>query len=222
MSEIATSEAAHPAHLQHHFDSLQEQSQVASLGMWVFLVTEILFFGGMFTSYLVYRSTYPDAFAIASKHTVILIGAVNTAVLITSSLTMALAVFASSEGNRKSTVNFLTATWVLGFTFLVLKGIEYTIDFHEHLVPGAGFQMAGTNPGHAELFFSLYFIMTGIHALHMIIGLSVLLVILYMARRGDFSPEYHSPVEVMGLYWHFVDIIWIFLFPLLYLIDRHR
>jgi cytochrome c oxidase subunit 3 len=222
LADIATSEAVHPKGLQHHFESLQQQSEVASLGMWIFLVTEVLFFGGMFTSYLVYRSLYPEAFAIASKHTVILIGAVNTAVLITSSLTMALAVFASQEGNRKATVSFLSITWLLGFAFLIFKAIEYTIDFKEHLVPGPGFEMPGTNPGHAQLFFSLYFIMTGIHALHMIIGLSVLLVILYMARRGDFSSEYHSPVEVMGLYWHFVDIIWIFLFPLLYLIDRHR
>lgn len=222
MADIATSEMAHPKALQHHFDNLQQQSEVASLGMWIFLVTEVLFFGGMFTSYLVYRSLYPTAFAIASKHTVILIGAVNTAVLITSSLTMALGVFASQENDRRGTVTFLTITWLLGLTFLVLKGVEYTIDFKEHLVPGPNFFVPGVNEGHAQLFFSLYFIMTGIHALHMIIGLSVLLVILYMARRGDFSAEYHSPVEVMGLYWHFVDIIWIFLFPLLYLIDRHR
>ena len=245
MADIATSEMAHPKALQHHFDSLQQQSEVASLGMWIFLVTEVLFFGGMFTSYLVYRSLYPTAFAIASKHTVILIGAVNTAVLITSSLTMALGVFASQENDRRGTVTFLTITWLLGLTFLVLKGVEYTIDFKEHLVPGANFFVPGVNEGHAQLFFSLYFIMTGIHAqhaavgvseqlffslyfimtgihaAHMVVGIGIMLVILAMAWKKRFSPAYYGPVEVSGLYWHFVDIVWIFLFPLLYLLGAH-
>ncbi|MDE3156014.1 MAG: cytochrome c oxidase subunit 3 family protein [Acidobacteriota bacterium] len=190
--------------------------------MWVFLVTEVLFFGGLFTAYLVYRSTYPDAFAVASKHTLIALGALNTAILITSSLTMALAVFASQEGNGKAVIRFLVMTWILGASFLVVKGIEYTTDFHDHLVPGAHFFIEGTNIGHAQLFFSLYFIMTGLHAIHMIVGLGILIVMMYMAGKGKFTKEYHIPMEVAGLYWHFVDIVWIFLFPLLYLIDRHK
>ncbi len=222
MADIATTEAVHPHGLAHHFDSLEQQADVASLGMWVFLVTEVLFFGGLFTSYLVYRSMYPHAFAVASEHTLIALGALNTAILITSSLTMALAVYASQEGDSKGVFRFLVLTWILGAGFLVVKGIEYATDFHEHLVPGAHFAIEGANAGHAQLFFSLYFIMTGLHAIHMIVGLSILLVMMYMARKGKFTKEYHIPMEVTGLYWHFVDIVWIFLFPLLYLIDRHK
>ncbi|HVC19494.1 MAG TPA: cytochrome c oxidase subunit 3 family protein [Vicinamibacterales bacterium] len=219
-----TSQAAvaPPRALQHHFDSLEQQRDVATLGMWIFLVTEALFFGGLFTAYLVYRSMYPHAFAVASEHTLIALGAANTAILITSSLTMALAVHAAQEGNQKSIIRFLVFTFLLGTAFLVLKGVEYTVDMRDHLLPGANFAIAGANPGHAEIFFSLYFIMTGLHAIHMIVGLSLLVVIMYMTSKGRFSKEYHAPVEVMGLYWHFVDIIWIFLFPLLYLIDRHK
>ena len=174
--------------LAHHFDSLEQQADVASLGMWVFLVTEVLFFGGMFTSYLVYRSMYPHAFAVASEHTLIALGALNTAILITSSLTMALAVYASQEGDSKGVFRFLVLTWILGAGFLGVKGIEYATDFHEHLVPGAHFAIEGANAGHAQLFFSLYFIMTGLHAIHMIVGLSILLVMMYMARKGKFTP----------------------------------
>ncbi|MBI4478232.1 MAG: cytochrome c oxidase subunit 3 family protein [Acidobacteria bacterium] len=189
--------------------------------MWVFLVTEVLFFGGLFLAYLVYRTWYPATFIEVSQHLDIFWGTTNTAVLITSSLTMALAVYAAETGDRRSLVFFLLATLTLGCVFLGIKALEYSHKFHEHLVPGAAFQWDGDHAERAALFMSLYFIMTGLHALHMIIGVGLMSVMTVLAWRGGFSPEYHVPVEVSGLYWHFVDIVWIFLFPLLYLISRH-
>jgi cytochrome c oxidase subunit 3 len=210
----------HPA-LMHHFDDLDQQREAASLGMWVFLATEVLFFGGLFATYLVYRVWYPSTFGEASRSLDIVLGAVNTAVLITSSLTMAMAVHAAAIGRRQMLMLFLVLTMALGAVFLGMKGVEYYHKFVEHHVPGATFHFEGPDPVHAQIFFSLYFMMTGLHALHMVIGLGVMAVMLVMAWRRMFTPEWHSPVEVSGLYWHFVDIIWIFLFPLLYLIDRH-
>ena len=207
--------------LAHHFDTIEQQREAALLGMWVFLVTEIMFFGGMFTAYVAYRAAYPGAFAQGSSHLNLLLGAINTAVLIGSSLTMALAVYGSQVGNRKMLVGFLLFTIVLGSVFLGIKAVEYHHKFEEHLVPGHSFSLPGPKPQNAQLFFSLYFAMTGMHALHMIIGIGLLTFLVVQASRGRFSPEYHSPVEMTGLYWHFVDIVWIFLFPLLYLIDRH-
>lgn len=206
----------------HHFDSLEQQYAAASLGMWVFLATEVLFFGGLFLVYLVYRLSYPQEFGEASRTLDLFWGATNTVVLITSSLTMALAVAAAQADNRSRTVLFLGVTMVLGAAFLGVKAVEYTHKFAEHHVPGPGFTFEGQHPEHAQIFFSLYFVMTGLHALHMVIGLGVLAAMAIMARRGRFSAAYSTPVEVAGLYWHFVDIIWIFLFPLLYLISRHR
>jgi cytochrome c oxidase subunit III len=210
------------AHLQHHFDNLAQQAEAASLGMWVFIVTEILFFGGMFTAYLVYRMWYPDVFARASQSCEIVLGTANTAILITSSLTMALAVYSAAEGRSKAIIGFLVLTMLLGMAFLGVKFTEYYHKYEEHLIPGPGFRFEGEAPYRAQIFFSLYFLMTGLHALHMIIGIGVLSVLIFMAWRRQFSPEWHVPVELGGLYWHFVDIIWIFLFPLLYLIDRHH
>ena len=221
MADHATAHAAHHPALAHQFYDLAQQHEAASLGMWVFLVTEVLFFGGLFTTYLLYRTWYPQAFVQASHHLDIFWGATNTAVLIGSSLTMALAVHAAQTGHRRATVVFIVLTMVLGATFLGIKGLEYSHKFHEHLVPGADFRFEGAQPQHAEIFFSLYFIMTGLHALHMVIGLGIMTVLAWMTGRGRFSPEYYSPVEIGGLYWHFVDIVWIFLFPLLYLIGRH-
>jgi cytochrome c oxidase subunit III len=207
--------------LAHHFDTIEQQREAATLGMWVFLVTEIMFFGGMFTAYVAYRAAYPGAFAAGSGHLDIALGGINTAVLIASSLTMALAVYGSQVGNRKMLVWFLIVTILLGLVFLGIKAVEYHDKFEHHLVPGHSFSFPGSKPMSAQLFFSLYFAMTGMHALHMIIGIGLLTVLVVQASRGRFSPEYHSPVEMTGLYWHFVDIVWIFLFPLLYLIDRH-
>ncbi len=210
----------HPA-LQHHFDNLDQQFEASTLGMWLFLVTEILFFGGLFTAYLVYRIAYPEAFADASHHLNIVLGGTNTAVLIGSSLTMAMAVYAAQLGRRNTQVIFLVATMALGLVFLGIKAVEYSHKFEEHLVPGINFVFEGRDPIHSQLFFSLYFVMTSLHALHMIVGIGIMTVLTVMAWRGRFTKAYHTPVEVSGLYWHFVDIVWIFLFPLLYLIDRH-
>jgi cytochrome c oxidase subunit III len=212
---------AHPQALAHQFDSLEQQRDAATLGMWAFLVTEILFFGGLFTVYMVYRSWYPDAFAAASHELVIWAGTTNTAVLITSSLTMALAVHAAQTGNRRMLIMLLVATIALGGVFLGIKAFEYYTEWVEHHVPGLNYDFEPEYYRNAQIFFSLYFLMTGLHALHMIIGIGVMLFMLWWAVRGIITPEYYNPVEIAGLYWHFVDIVWIFLFPLLYLIGRH-
>jgi len=223
LAETSTAKAhASAAHgLQHQFDSLGQQKDASTLGMWVFLVTEILFFGGLFLAYTIYRWQYARGFALASHHMDILLGTVNTAVLICSSLTMAMAVHSAALGRRKPLMGFLVATMLLGAAFLGIKAVEYTEHIRHHLFPGPGFHYPGPDARSAEIFFSLYFAMTGLHALHMIIGIGLLSVLFVLARRGRFIPEYYSPVEICGLYWHFVDIVWIFLFPLLYLIGRH-
>jgi cytochrome c oxidase subunit III len=213
---------AHPA-LQHQFATMEQQQESATLGMWIFLVTEIMFFGGLFMAYLLYRVWYPEAWAEGSLELDIRLGALNTAVLIGSSLTMALAVRAAQTGFPRATVNWLLATIALGMVFLVVKAFEYAHKFETHHVPGADFVFEGPHARQVEIFLSLYFAMTGLHALHMIIGVGLMSVITWMAYRRRFSPEWYAPVEMSGLYWHFVDIVWIFLFPLLYLVDRaHR
>ncbi len=208
--------------LLHHFDDADQQFEASTLGMWTFLITEIMFFGGLFLGYIVYRSLYPQAFAEASTLLDYRLGAINTAVLICSSLTMVLAVRAAQLGQRRQLIIFLMLTIVLGSSFLVNKGFEYSHKFHEHLVPGPNFGPSHplTDPHHSQLFFSFYFGMTGLHALHMVIGIGILAVLVYQSWRGRFSSEYFAPVDITGLYWHFVDIVWIFLFPLLYLISR--
>jgi cytochrome c oxidase subunit 3 len=227
----------HPA-LQHQFDSMSQQKEAAVLGMWAFLITEILFFGGLFMAYMLYRTWYHDAFRAASTSITISWGALNTVVLIASSLTMALAVRAAQTNKRRATVNWIIATILLGLVFLGVKVIEYADKFEHHHVPGPNFVWAepghepapsashGVSPDepnfqlHTQIFFSLYFTMTGLHALHMIIGVGLMSVIGWMAHKGKFDEHYYTPVEMSGLYWHFVDIVWIYLFPLLYLIDR--
>jgi cytochrome c oxidase subunit 3 len=221
MSHEATGDhAPHPA-LAHHFDSLAQQADATTLGMWVFLVTEVLFFGGLFATYMIYRSWYPDAFAAASHELDVTLGTINTVVLITSSLTMALAVHAAQLGQRKPLMIFLILTMILGAAFLGIKSVEYYHKFAEHHVPGPGFQFEKEHLQHAQIFFSLYFVMTGLHAIHMVIGIGIMLVMLWWSYNGTITEEYSSPIEISGLYWHFVDIVWIFLFPLLYLIGRH-
>jgi cytochrome c oxidase subunit III len=211
----------HPSSLAHQFDDAGQQKEAATLGMWVFLVTEVLFFGGLFVTYLVYRNWYPEAFTAASREMIVWAGTTNTFVLITSSLTMALAVHAAQLGNRRLLMVFLVITMALGCVFLGIKAFEYYTEYVEHHVPGMGFQFEAEHFQHAQLFFSLYFMMTGLHALHMIIGLGIMSVMLWWSYRGVITPEYTNPIEISGLYWHFVDIVWIFLFPLLYLIGRH-
>jgi cytochrome c oxidase subunit III len=201
------------------FDDLPQQREAAGLGMWTFLITEVLFFGGLFTGYTVYRITYPRAFAAASNHLFMWIGAVNTAVLLISSLTMALAVHAAEHRRRRALVGFIVATIALGCLFLSFKGVEYTLDIREHLVPGSHFAASAfADPRHAQLFYVFYFFMTGLHAIHVTAGLGVLVVLAVLAARGRFTQGNPNAVEMVGLYWHFVDIVWIFLLPLLYLI----
>jgi len=226
-----------PLALAHQFDDLDQQHEAGSLGMWVFLVTEIMFFGGLFAGYTIYRSLYLEGFVAGSHILNIKLGATNTAVLIASSFTMAMAVHSAQKGRRRAVMGFLLLTMLLGFTFLGIKCVEYHDKYVEHLIPcesvacsNLGLQFAPVEQAlqeiqkqhaqlaHVELYFCFYFFMTGMHALHMIIGIGIMTYLLLMARRGKFNAQYYAPIEVAGLYWHFVDIVWIFLFPLLYLI----
>jgi cytochrome c oxidase subunit III len=217
--------AEHPAThpwLQHHFYTMEQQAEASTLGMWVFLCTEILFFGGLFMAYIVYRHGSPEGFQEASHELNRFWGTTNTLVLICSSLTMALAVRAAQTSQpRKTQVAWLLGTMVFGVAFLGIKAVEYYDKFKHHHVPGPYFNWDGLYPKPAEQFYSLYFAMTGLHALHMIIGLGIMTVIAVLAWKNTYDEEYYTPVEVAGLYWHFVDIVWIFLFPLLYLIGGH-
>jgi cytochrome c oxidase subunit 3 len=228
-AHVDTHSGAHKA-LQHHFDNMEQQREAGSIGMWVFLVTEIMFFGGLFMAYLLYRYKYPMAFAAGSNHLAWKLGAANTVVLIVSSLTMALAVYYAQVGVRRLQIVFLVITMILGATFLGVKAVEYHEKYVDNLIPVRGMFHwdekenkldPGVTPEQVQMFYWIYFAMTGLHALHMIIGLGILGFLVYFAWRGRYGPEYHSPVELSGLYWHFVDIVWIFLFPLLYLLGRH-
>jgi cytochrome c oxidase subunit III len=210
------------AAIAHQFNDLDQQHDASTLGMWIFLVTEVMFFGGLFAGYSVYRAMFPSAWAQGSRLCEVTLGAINTAVLICSSLTMAMAVHSAQSGRRKRTVMFLISTMLLGGVFLGVKFLEYFHKYQEHLIPGTGFAYKAADSAQVQLFVCFYFGMTGLHALHMIIGIGVVAVITILAWRGRFTPDYHNPVEVTGLYWHFVDIVWIFLFPLLYLVDLHK
>jgi cytochrome c oxidase subunit 3 len=214
---------AHPPGFAHQFETMEQQRESATMGMWVFLVTEILFFGGLFGSYIVYRALYHDSFEIGSNLLKINFGAANTIVLIGSSLTMALAIHAAQAGKKaREQMMWLLLTILLGALFLAVKfTFEWTADYHEHLIPGFGFVVRpewGAAGPHVPIFFCFYFFMTGLHALHMIVGIPILLVMTWMASRNTFNADYNAPLENTGLYWHFVDIVWIFLFPLLYLV----
>jgi len=205
--------------LQEQFAEMPQQKEAATLGMWTFLATEVLFFGAMFTGYIIYRSAYPQAFAEASHHTLVLFGTVNTAILLTSSLTMAFAVQAAKEGNTRWLFRYLLITVVFGVAFLGVKSVEYYKDISDNLWPGPNFK-AGLPP-ESQIFWVLYWIMTGVHALHVTVGICLLSIMALMARARRLSSSYYTPVEIAGLYWHFVDVIWIFLYPLLYLIQRY-
>jgi cytochrome c oxidase subunit 3 len=237
--------------LYGQFQTLDQQKETAALGMWIFLVTEVLFFGGMFLTYTINRHAYSAAFGMGSNTLDIYLGGFNTVVLILSSLTMAMAVWSAQVGKKTWVTIFLILTLILGGTFLGVKVVEYKQKFDHHLIPGQNFDIfyCSKNPNacsdlttkaretedgqleeaakldprlnsHAQLYFSLYFGMTGLHALHMIVGAGLLLWLLKESVAGRFGPAYNTPVEIIGLYWHFVDIVWIYLFPLLYLIDR--
>jgi cytochrome c oxidase subunit 3 len=211
--------SAHSPALGHHFENLEQQHEANILGMWTFLVTELMFFGALFAAYILFRTLYPEAFGEASHHQNVILGAINTAVLIGSSLTMALAVHAAQVSARRSLMMFMAITALLGVVFMVIKGFEYYDHIIHGLVPGANFT-SELDP-RAALFFFLYFMMTGIHAVHLIIGIGILVVLIIRARTGRYDGESFTPIELMGMYWHFVDVVWVFLFPLLYLIGRH-
>jgi cytochrome c oxidase subunit 3 len=249
ISPDSREEALHTGHhpdLQHHFDDMEQQKEASSLGMWVFLAQEIMFFGGLFLLYLIYRMNYYPIFSMASSSIDVKWGAINTVVLIGSSVTMAMAVHSAQLGHRKLLVLFLIGTIILGGVFLGIKAVEYKAKYDEHHVPGmdsfhfvpepdksTGKIPNGVSAEEAEalaqntafqrtaqIFFSLYFVMTGTHALHMIVGIGILIPLVVLAWKGRYDSSYYTPIENFGLYWHFVDIVWIFLFPLLYLINR--
>jgi cytochrome c oxidase subunit III len=234
-AEVESHEHEHPPYLRHHFETVEQQKEAGSFGMWLFLLTEIMFFGGLFMAYLLYRNWYYDAFVAGSNTLGIQLGTINTAVLILSSFTMAMGVYSAETRNRKGLMTSLGLTIVLGLVFLGIKTVEYHEKYTAHHIPGANFSidefvhptdrrdvpLAPDMAEHAQLFFFLYFAMTGMHALHMIIGISILFVLLYQAYKGAYMDGHTTTIDNFGLYWHFVDIVWIFLFPLLYLISRH-
>jgi cytochrome c oxidase subunit 3 len=206
--------------LAHQFDDLEQQLEADRLGMWAFLATEVMFFGGLFVCFTVYRTTYPRGFAEGARHLKLWLGAVNTAVLLSSSLTVVLAVHSARHGRRKLIGGLCLATILLGAVFLSIKATEYLLEYREGLVPLFNFTYQGPLAREVNLFLRFYFIMTAIHALHMIIGIGVFSILAFRALKGRYTPEYHNPVEVAGLYWHFVDLVWIFLFPVLYLLQE--
>jgi cytochrome c oxidase subunit 3 len=231
----------HPPYLHHHFNSVEQQADAANFAMWLFLVTEVMFFGGLFTSYLIYRNWYFPAFVAGSHQLNVVWGTLNTLVLILSSFTMAMGVWCAETRRKNGLVLCLSLTFLLGLGFLGIKSIEYAEKIEKHHVPGLHYSLssfldpdsdaaasaAGDKPlaldmaRHTEIYFSLYFAMTGMHALHMIVGIGVLGFMILRARAGAYTAGHVTFVENFGLYWHFVDIVWIYLFALLYLISRH-
>jgi cytochrome c oxidase subunit 3 len=205
----------------HQFDDASQQREAATFGMWIFLATEILFFGGLFLGYTVYRNAYPAAFAAASRHTLLLFGGTNTAVLLISSAMMAFAVRAAQEQKRMALVVRLFATAVLGALFLGIKGFEYAREISDHLLPGNSFEFPPPYAPHARMFFYLYFLMTGVHALHVLIGVVLIGTFGIRALFSDRLAGQSTAVDLLGLYWHFVDIVWVVLFPLIYLVGRN-
>ncbi len=218
--------------LAHHFEDLEQQRETEAFGMWMFLATEILIFGALFTCYTVYRLNYPHDFEAASAKLNILIGSINTIVLLSSSLTMALSVHAARVGRQQMLLTCLLLTILLGGVFLGFKALEYYEDYREKLVPVLAFEPSEwtkiegeegpVNPQRVQLMLVFYYIMTGLHAVHMIVGMGLLVWLVLEARKGLLNPVRYMPVEVVGLYWHFVDIVWIFLLPLLYLTGTHH
>jgi cytochrome c oxidase subunit 3 len=250
MSEHLVTELA-PSLVSPQFEDRFQQKESSTLGMWTFLATEVLFFGGLFASYTIYRHQWPNAFRQGSLDLKWYMGGVNTAVLLISSFCMAMAVNAAAVGSNAKIIRYLILTIVVGAVFLAIKGTEYYIEYKEHLIPGLNFTLdkpseeevgpvvrgfdkfdkwfnkisppveeAARRPQNEKLFMLFYFIMTAIHATHMLIGIAIMLVLIFMAKRGLFSAKYHNPVEMFGLYWHFVDIVWVFLFPTLYLLRQ--
>ena len=219
MSDVAVGrqEQASPF-LQHHFSEMEQQYDAGKIGMWLFLVTEILLFGGLFVGYGIMQSMHPEAWVAAHHHLDRTLGSLNTVVLLVSSFTMVMAVHSAKNANRKATIVFLTLTLVCAAVFLGVKYMEYSHKFHEGLLPGKFYSHHGDAVPGQFMFFSFYFMMTGLHGLHILGGMAAIGWVLRRAVRGDFSRAYYTPVDLVGLYWHLVDLIWIYLFPLLYLI----
>ncbi len=238
LPEHGHAEHEHSPHLHHHFATEDQQREASNFGMWLFLLTEIMFFGGMFTAYLIYRNWYYPAFVAGSHWMKIWAGTLNTTVLICSSFTMAMAVYSAETRKRKALLRYLSLTLFLGFVFLGIKAYEWHNEWVEHHVPGLNFSindfthvdprypldkpLAPDMAEKTQSYFSLYFLLTGVHALHMLVGVSILLFLIFNAWKGAYTTGHMTFIENFGLYWHFVDIIWIFLFPLLYLISRHQ
>ncbi len=210
--------AEHPAFLEHHFNDAEQQRESAKLGMWVFLLTEVLTFGGLFCAYAIYRSWNPDMFFNAHKELDVWLGTVNTIVLITSSLTMALAIRSMQLDNKKRAILYLVFTLLFAATFLVVKYFEYSHKFHVGQLPGKFYTFTGIQGNNPHIFFSIYFAMTGLHGLHVLGGMCLIGWLIYRTHKNRFSSAYYTPIEMVGLFWHLVDLIWIFLFPLFYLI----
>jgi cytochrome c oxidase subunit III len=204
--------------LAHHFESLEKQAHAARMGMWLFLATEVLLFAALFAAYGVYRFLYGEAFAESSRAIETWAGLINTIVLVTSSFTVAMGLDASTRGNGRRTALLFGASILLGLVFLGFKYVEYSHHFHEGQLPGRYYAYEEIQAVGAPIFWALYFLITGLHGIHVVIGMTVLSVIAFRAGRGAYTREYHVPVELAGLYWHLVDLIWIFVFPLIYLI----
>lgn len=250
MSTHASADAPHgqhgEIHLAHHFEDRAQQDEAHSLGLWVFLATEIMFFGGLFLAFTVYHVLYPDAFGLASSRLSVKWGVINTVVLLLSSFTMAMGVYFAQTGNKKLLVTMLGATLLCALAFMGIKSIEWTEKYHHHLIPGPHFEFLLDDPQaadtkladwsvrkeailvndahverHAQMFFVMYFCLTGLHGIHVLIGMGVIGWMMLRAMRNEFSAGWNTPIELTGLYWHLVDIIWIYLFPLIYLIHRH-
>ncbi len=215
---MSNGENAVQHHHAHHFASADDEFEASKQGMWIFLVTEVLMFGGLFVAYGILRGLYPEMVHEAHKLLAVKMGAINTVVLITSSLTMALAVSSTQKGQRDRAILYLVATFLFACCFLVVKYFEYSAKFHHGLLPGAHFTNEELKDPKSPLFFSLYFMMTGLHGVHVLIGMGVIGWVLRRTLRGDFGPQFYTPVELVGFYWHFVDLVWIYLFPLLYLV----
>lgn len=210
---------SHPRFLQHHFHNLDQQFEASKLGMWLFLVTEILLFSGLFLGYFILHSKHPEAFVSAHHHLDRNLGLINTVVLLVSSFTMVMAVQSAALSKTKATLAYLYATFTLGGVFMVIKYFEYSHKIHDGLLPGTLYSYAGAQVPGEYLFFSMYFMMTGVHGIHILAGMAVIAYLIYRTHKGDYSSSYYTPVDLTGLYWHLVDLIWIYLFPLLYLVS---
>lgn len=231
MSTVKPAHAQHGHHHAHHFESAEHEYDTGKQGVWLFLCTEILMFGGLFVGYAIFHHLYPELFKIGSKFTDWRLGATNTVVLLFSSLTMALSIFYTQTGKSKKAIGAMAITVVCGAIFMLIKYFEYSHKIHLGLMPGAWFTGNYEHlaheinvpveeiPKNLPLYFSFYYMMTGLHGIHVLIGMGLIVWTMIRTNRGDFSPHHYTAVEGVGLFWHLVDLVWIYLFPLLYLVS---